>query len=185
MIFVFQFFRAAASIATHPGDVFGDSSGDIVAERRKEMSAIVQFALASLRSNSPIGASDDPHPGLYRDSHTLFVNGNDVADLSSWNPGDVIHISNPVPYARIIEIGDQRTRVPHNVYQLAEQATQQKFGDIARIEFNYMPVRFGGIDKWSRTASGRRLASRIRGGNPRLHAGWLVRQPTLIIKGLD
>lgn len=183
MIVVFHFFRAAAAIATHPGEVLGRvgvSDKDIIAQRRAEMNAVVKFAMSELRRHSPVGSGRDPHPGLYRDSHTIFVNGNDVADLSSWNPGDLIHISNPVPYSRMIEIGGG-VRVAHHVYDLAEQATQRKYGDIAKIEMNYMPVRFGGVQQWSqfRQTFGRNLRQRSRRG-----PDWLVRQPTLIIKDL-
>lgn len=170
MIVVFHFFRAAAAIATHPSEAFGIGS-DIVAERRKEMNAVVQFALGELRRHSPVGSGRDPHPGLYRDSHTIFLNGNDVADLSGWNPGAVIHIANPVPYARIIEVGGG-VRVAHHVYQLAEQSTQRKYGEIANIEFNYMPVRFTKGQIIPATTRRRRGANR------------LDRQPTLIIRGL-
>lgn len=184
MIVVFQFFRAAAAIATHPGQAFagaGLSDKDVIAQRRNEMNAVVQFAMSELRRQSPVGSGRDPHSGLYRDSHTIFLNGNDVADLSSWKPGDVIHISNPVPYSRIIEVGGG-ARVPHHVYELAEQATQRKYGDIAKIELTYMPVKFGGVQQWSRFRGtfGRNLRQR-RGRGP----DWLVRQPTLIIRDLS
>jgi hypothetical protein len=179
VIVVFHFFRAAAAVAAHPGAAFGVSSTDVVAERRKEMNAVVQFALSELRRHSPVGSGRDPHPGLYRDSHTIFLNGNDVADLSTWKPGDVIHISNPVPYARIIEMGDTAARVPHHVYQLAEQATQHKYGDIANIEFNFMPIGFGGVQQSEFTKQfGGRTRRRSRGPD------WLIRQPALIIRDL-
>lgn len=186
MIVVFQFFRAAAAIATHPGDLFAAASSerDMVAKRREEMNEIVQFGLAHLRDNSPVGSGRDPHAGLYRDSHTLFVNGNDVKDLSAWLPGQEIEISNPVPYARLLEVGDDKVRVPHNTYELAAQALQAKYGEVARIEFNYLPVRFGGIRTWSRSVRGRALGARLRRGNPALRAGWLVRQPALTIRSL-
>lgn len=173
MIIVYHFFRAALSVATHPGEfgrlVRGES--DIVAQRRNEMNEVVQFALKTLRENSPVGSGRDPHPGLYRDSHTLFINGDDVKDLSSWQPGDEIEISNSVPYARILEVGDSRHRIPHHTYELTEQAVQRKYGDIVRVEFTYMPIRFA--------QSGGPVSRRRRGANR------LDRQPTLIIKGLD
>ncbi len=175
MIIALNFFRA--------GSTGHDKS--TLAKRRAEMTAVVEFAMSSLIEHSPVGGDRDRHAGLYRDSHTLFLNGNDVADISAWMPGDEIEISNPVPYARILEVGDHRARAPHHTYELAEQALQDKYGDIARIELNYMPVKFGGVQTWAQSASGRALAGRVRRGNPSLKADWLVRQPVLKIKGLD
>jgi hypothetical protein len=44
------------------------------------MQDVVDFALATLREKSLVGAIGDQHPGLYRDSHMVFLNGNVVAD---------------------------------------------------------------------------------------------------------
>jgi hypothetical protein len=179
MIVVFQFFRAGLAVATHPGEALQAlrEAGDATAQRRAEMNEVVQFALQTLKDNSPKGSGKDPHPGLYRDNHTLFVNGNDVSDLSSWNPGDAIEISNPEPYARILELGDGKLRVPHHTYELTEQALQSKYGDIARIELAYLPVRIA-VSASSKT--GRRIHTRS------IHeSGWLAQQPTITIKGLS
>jgi hypothetical protein len=61
------------------------------------MQDVVDFALEALRARSPVGANGDKHPGLYRDSHTVFLNGRVVkdGDVSAWRPGDQINISNP------------------------------------------------------------------------------------------
>lgn len=168
MIVVFQFFRAALALATHPGDILGElrQVSDPTAQRRAEMNAIVQFALDDLRARSDVGSGRDPHPGLYKESHTIFINGNDVADLSSWMPGDIIHISNPVPYARKIEIGRMHTNLPGHEYEMTEQALQAKYGDIARIEFTYMPVKF---------------SKSPAGSNPK----WLQHQPAIMIQALS
>lgn len=183
MIVVFQYFRTAGATATHPGSILNNIYGsDVVAERRKEMQEVVDFAMETLRSHSPVGSGRDPHPGLYRDSHTLFVNGNDVKDLASWKTGDEIEISNPVPYARVIEVGDGKFRVPHNVYDLASEAVANKYYEIAKIGMTYMPVRFGAVEQWAKlrgTFGSRQRFSTRRGME------WLARQPALIIKGLD
>jgi hypothetical protein len=51
------------------------------------MQDAVDFALATPRERSPVGSVGDKHPGLYRDSHTVFLNGHVVADVSAWRPG--------------------------------------------------------------------------------------------------
>src|SRR5438128_7031021 len=81
------------------------------------MQDVVNFALETLRQRSPVGSVGDPHPGLYRDNHTVFLNGRVVSDVSSFRRGDQINISNPVPYARKIEIGRMKMKVAPKIYQ--------------------------------------------------------------------
>lgn len=178
MTIVFQTFRIASAIAMHPGEI-AQLVRDPVAAKRAEMQEVVDFALDHLRANSPVGSGRDPHPGLYRDSHMLFVNGRNAADLSAWRPGDEIEISNPVPYARKIETGKISVSHPM-VYELAEQAVSAKYGDTASIRFTYMPVRFGEIDSWSQSTK----LSHIGHASRSTRYGWLVRQPALIIRSL-
>jgi hypothetical protein len=47
----------------------------IITFRYLNMDEVAQFALKTLRELSPVGSGEDPHPGLYRDSHILFLNG--------------------------------------------------------------------------------------------------------------
>jgi hypothetical protein len=150
------------------------------------MNEVVQFALQSLRDNSPVGTGKDPHPGLYRDSHTLFVNGNDVADLSSWFPGNVIHIANSVAYSRVLEIGDHKLRIPHHTYELTEQTLRSHYGEIVRVEFTYMGI----INKQVYSKSGPRPRTGPKYGRASSRGGAIqnradLRYPTLIIRGLD
>lgn len=203
MIVVFQFFRAGLAIASHPGEALQAlrDAGDSTAQRRAEMNEIVQFALKTLRDNSPVGSGKDPHPGLYRDSHMVFVNGGNVSDLSSWNPGDEIEISNPVAYARILELGDGKTRVPHNIYDLSEQTLQAKYGDIAKIELTFLGIlggevvnqaaahSFGGWFFGSfheeRAASGVRESRLAKKFGKAAHNRSNARFPVIVIKGLS
>ena len=80
---------------------------------------VVDFALQTLRDRSPVGSTGDQHPGLYRDSHMVFLNGHVVedGDVSAWRRGDQINISNPVPYSRKIEAGRDKLSVPGHVYE--------------------------------------------------------------------
>ena len=50
---------------------------------------LVAFALETLRELSPVGSTGDEHPGLYRDSHTIFLNGHVV------NRGKNIRFTDP------------------------------------------------------------------------------------------
>jgi hypothetical protein len=144
------------------------------------MQDVVDFALETLRDRSPVGSSGDKHPGLYRDSHLVFLNGHVVENVGAWRPGDQINISNPVPYARKIEAGRGQMSVPGHVYEDAALIVAGRFGNQAAVKFTFMPVRFGGVQAFAafsrRIRPGRRLSAKAR-------EDWLVRQPALEIRG--
>ena len=144
------------------------------------MQDVVDFALATLRERSPVGSAGDKHPGLYRDSHKVFLNGHVVEDVSGWRPGDQINISSPVPYARKIEAGRGKMTVPCHVYEDAALIVVGRFGNQAAVRFTFMPVRFGDVQAFAafsrQIRPGRRLSQKAR-------QDWLVRQPALEIRG--
>ena len=105
---------------------------------------VAAFALETLRQRSPVAS------GLYRDSHTLFLNGAAVADLEAWVPGADVAISNPVPYARKIELGVMTMRVPGHVYETTAQIVRARFGNVATVRFTYRTLAGAAVGK-SRT----------------------------------
>jgi len=144
------------------------------------MQDIVDFALATLRSRSPVGTGDDPHPGLYRDSHLVFLNGQVVQDVKAFRRGDQINISNPVPYARKLEIGNARMQAPLHVYEDTALIVASRFGNRASVKFTFMPVRFGGISAYA--AFSKQLKQGRRTMSEKSRQDWLVRQPAIQIK---
>jgi hypothetical protein len=143
------------------------------------MAEVAAFAIKTLQDASPVGSGDDPHIGLYRASHLLFLNGHVVENASGWNAGDELEISNPVPYSRLIEIGILRMRVPgtDHVYARAQQIVQARYADVARVRFTFMPVRFT-------SASAARTFRKIEGKDRDTRASSLKQQPALIITAL-
>lgn len=145
------------------------------------MQDIVDFALETLRARSPVGSVGDEHPGLYRDSHTVFLNGHVVAngDVGAFKAGDQIDIANPVPYSRKIEAGRGQMSVPGHIYEEAALLIAGRYGNRAAVKFTFMPVRFGDVAAYAafsrRIRPGRRLSDKAR-------QDWLVRQPALEIK---
>jgi hypothetical protein len=143
------------------------------------MQEIVDFLIATLKEKSPVGSAGDKHPGLYRDSHLIFLQGHVVQDVSDWKPGQQINVSNPVPYSRKIESGQIKTSVPGHVYEDTAQIAAARYGSSVSIKFVYMPVQFGDIASYAAFAkqlkSGRRLSDKAR-------ADWLTRQPALELK---
>ena len=148
------------------------------------MQEIVAFALATLKEKSPVGGAGDTHPGLYRDSHMVFLDGKKVDDVSSWQPGQTIHNSNPVPYARRIEVGGFTMNVPGHVYEDTAQILAGKYSNTASIKFIYMPVSFGSIADYAQSTAGQASATR-RGGSPKALRDWLTRQPAIQITALS
>lgn len=148
--------------------------------RYMAMQDIVDFALATLRERSPVGSDDDPHPGLYRDSHLVFLNGQVVANVQAFKRGDQINISNPVPYARKLEIGNGRMQAPLHVYEDAAPLIASRYGNRAAVKFTFMPVRFGGISAYA--AFSTQLKQGRRTMSDKARRDWLVRQPALQIR---
>lgn len=144
------------------------------------MVSVVEFAIETLKSLSPVGSGKDKHPGLYRDSHLIFIDGHVVKDASGWQPGQQVNISNPVPYSRKIEAGGFTLSVPGHVYENAEPIISGRFGNSVNVKFVFMPVRFGSVQDYAHSLTGQAAGSR-RGGSQKALRDWLVRQPALQI----
>lgn len=144
------------------------------------MQYIVAFALETLREKSPVGSGSDKHPGLYRDSHIVFIDGHNVPDASGWQRGQQVNIANAVPYARKIETGGMNLSVPAHVYEMTQPIVSARFGNMVSVKFVFMPVQFGSVQAYSHSLAGQ-AAGRRRGGSQRALADWLVRQPSLQI----
>ena len=124
------------------------ANGVILYEYRR-IDVVAQFALDTLREKSPVGSVRDEHPGLYRDSHILFLNGEpvEIEALAAWKPGDDVAICNFVPYARKIEAGAMTMTVPgsDHVYEQAEQIVNGRYGNLAKATFAYRGIAGGGF----------------------------------------
>jgi hypothetical protein len=133
----------------------------------QRLDMVAQFALETLKERSPVLT------GAYRDAHTMFIRGQAVTDLKSWQSGDEIVIANPLPYARKIELGKMKMRVPgtDHVYQQAEQIVNRKFGNLARVKFTYQ-----GIVGFQKMAGVSARAIGGKAGNKSAH-----RYPALVI----
>lgn len=142
------------------------------------MQAVVAFALETLRERSPVGSTGDAHPGLYRDSHTVFIDGHNVADASGWKRGQQVNIANSVPYSRKIELGQMKLRVPAHVYEMSAPIVAGRFGNIVNCRFVYMPVSFGGVADFAAFSKKIRPGRRM---NEKARQEWLSRQPALEI----
>jgi hypothetical protein len=106
---------------------------------------VVENAITVLQRISPVRS------GLYAKSHTIYVDGHEVARAPTDITREVV-ISNPVPYARKIEIGKTRSgrpfviQVPNRIYERTARALQQKYRNVATVKFTYMAI--AGHARW-------------------------------------
>jgi hypothetical protein len=113
---------------------------------------VIETALLTLQRLSPVRS------GLYAKSHTIYVNGSPVGRAPKELTDEVI-ISNPVPYARKIEIGKTRSgrpfviQVPNRIYERTAKALKSRYRNLARIEFTYTQI--AGHDRWPAIIIGR------------------------------
>lgn len=114
--------------------------GGVIIYRYPRLDLVVQYAMEVLFDVSPVLS------GAYRNAHTIFVNGVPVPNLKGWQPGDEVVITNPLPYARKIEVGKMKMRVPGTdlVYQQARRRVAGRYGNAAKVEFTYRGI-VGGI----------------------------------------
>jgi hypothetical protein len=124
--------------------------------------------------------------GRYGNSHTLFADGVEV-DIGGVIPAAEKYVFlNTTAYARKIEGASGRPpssrQAPAGVYQVTARQASAKFGNSAKITFAYDAPLGGGIFDWAHTASARRLAHRVRGGNQARHTAWLTKVPSILVR---
>ena len=152
---------------------------------------VVIAALDELRRASPVQSGD------YVRSHMVFVGGVPVEVVPQVLRSDqAIWISNPVPYARRLEIGKTKSgrsfvlQVPDRIYQrVVTQKLRPRYGNLARISFDYVTlpdshVISGGLSSHYRTTEQRRsyLAPRIVMRKRYQKPGDAVRAPAIVIE---
>ncbi|MCV9960388.1 hypothetical protein OIU34_00615 [Pararhizobium sp. BT-229] len=116
---------------------------------------VVEFSLVTLQDISPVLSGD------YRKAHHVFLNGHPAADLSEYQAGDDLMITNLLPYARKIEVGKMTMRVAgtSKVYQQARRIVMNRFGNSASVEFTFRAVIGGQVVDQAKAATGRRPAT--------------------------
>lgn len=145
---------------------------------------IVREALRALRAASPVVS------GAYRDSHTIYVNGLPVETLpKDLKVTDEIAISNPVPYARRLEIGktqsgrDFLVSVPNRIYErVAKGKLLARFRGSAKITFGYWTLPSAHTVKGKLTSHYGIAGGKMR--KRRQVVGSVVRAPVIFIEAL-
>lgn len=161
--------KGAALESVKPG-------GEIIAEFEL-FSEVLEWIQDQLILHSPVGSGRDPHPGLYRQSHTLFADGVEIAPGADIPDAEEYVFINDVPYARKIELG-RSSQAPDGVYQAVAHLAAQRFGNMAKISFTFRTFIGGKIAAWAATTT---MSSKGH-ASAKDRAEWLSRQPAIIVK---
>lgn len=147
---------------------------------RREAAA---FLLRVLRRNSPVRS------GAYRDSHTLFVNGQAVAALPSrLRPTDKMFVANPVPYARRLEVGRRAdgspvvVQVPPGIYERSLKEAVTRYRNVLVMRFGYVDLKNSYVVKGRVGGHYRNKHGQLRKRDPR--GGEAVRFPAIFVESL-
>lgn len=130
------------------------------------MAEVVQYAMNVLFDLSPVLSGD------YRNAHRLFLDGAAVSDLQGWEAGHEVAITNTVPYARKIEVGRMKMRVPGSgmVYQQALRKVAARYGNLVKVSFTYRAIVDGrGVNQQLAASSGQKWW--LGGAAPRAATG--------------
>lgn len=104
----------------------------------------LQWIAIALEESSPVGGGRDPHPGLYKSSHTLFADGEEISIGDDIPPAKEYVFMNMLPYARKIEgnMGSKPSsrQFPDGVYQVVAKMAATKFSNIAKVTFTWQGV---------------------------------------------
>lgn len=108
----------------------------VIEYQYSHLDLVAQFAMETLFDLSPVLSGD------YRNSHTLFLGGDAVANLKGWKPGDTVYVASFLPYSRVIENGSMKMRVPgtDQVYAQASWIVHRRYGNLANIGWTYIGV---------------------------------------------
>lgn len=179
--------------ANRPGNTNLDSvivPGPIV-YRYRYLRSVIQTALDELRRASPVVSGD------YVRSHTLFIDGVPVDRVPLTLPRNTeIMISNPVPYARRLEVGKTESgrafviQVAPKIYErVAKSKLIPKYRNVAKITFGYVTLPAAGTRRQLLSAyyaTGKSAGP--RGGGTRRkrrqHIGETMQAPAIFIEVL-
>lgn len=154
----------------------------------KYLREICEVALDELRRASPVDS------GEYVRSHTLFIDG---AAVEVFPPGypkfTEVMISNPVPYARKLEVGKTESGrafviqvEPHIYERVVDNVLKPRYGNVAKISFGFASLpdayrlKFDQVSRRFKGGVGR-ISRRIK---PDRAAGSAVTAPTIFIEDI-
>ena len=125
------------------GDVAGkpiDDAQKLIVFKYTYLQEMISEFLKELRAASPAES------GRYKSNHGLYIDGRPVADNTPVTIGQDVFISNPVVYARRLEVGktesgrDFLISVPNHIYERVAKKLGSRYGNAARVVFGYVTM---------------------------------------------
>lgn len=152
--------------------------GTIIAEWEL-IGDVLEWIAQTLYDRSPVVS------GLYRKSHLLFADGVLIETGKDIPQASEYVFINSQPYARKIEIGKTESgrdfviQVENRIYERTAKDAKSRFGNLAKVTFEYQSAQGGAIGAWANSASARRLAASH--GRRTHQIEWLTRQPAIVV----
>ena len=138
------------------------------------------FALAFLKQISPVGSGKDQHPGQFRDSWFVMVDGERTDDFSRIPSGAVVTITNDQPYSRKIDVGGMRISVPPHLVDQAAQVVNGRYGNSVTAQASYVTLQGGYVMKGHfhrghGMHARRKLRTDVAAGQPMTYPALIIR----------
>lgn len=110
----------------------------------------VDLAIAEFMRLAPVGSPpEDKHPGLYRRSLRMMVNGaqrdasRERSGVVRLKRGDVVTLTNLLPYARRLERGWSR-QAPNGILEKVAMIVRRRYGSLLNVRFSWAAYSIGG-----------------------------------------
>lgn len=102
--------------------------GGFVLYRFNQLLAAITFALSYVLTRSPVGSGRDRHPGRFRKSWVIAVNGRDyTGDIADIPFDAVVTIVNITPYSRRLSLGRHKFTLASNLPSDLRQVLVRRF----------------------------------------------------------
>ena len=164
--------------AVPPHDTFVDGTqGKSEDEVRPDGVIVYEFKLVTdviawidqeLIAHSPVKT------GRYQRSHALYADGVETDPDSPVLATRYVFL-NTQPYARKIERGESKA-APEGVYEGIATSAAARFGNIAKVSFDYRSAPGGAVGEWA----AQKTHSRTRRRSAK--TDWLTQQPAIVIE---
>ena len=86
--------------------------------------------------------------GDYKRAWAVLMNGGLIEDYSAIPPDAEVVLVNYVPYARKVDVGAMRMRVPPGIIEATRQAVMRRFGNVVTAERKFINLHGNISSKW-------------------------------------
>lgn len=110
--------------------------GGVVSYVFSNLATAANWALSECRRRSPVSS------GAYRKSWIILVNGEQYPELDTIPSDQTVMIVNTMPYARKIEVGGMRIRVPPGIIESVRRPVMSRFPGVTATRA-FLPMSGG------------------------------------------